>query len=46
VTGDFGALAGLVSSGPSAAVFQDGWPHEALVDELSRRLDSGLAVGM
>jgi hypothetical protein len=35
----FGALAGLASSGASAAVFLDGWPHDALVDELSRRLN-------
>ena len=36
VAGNFGALAGLATSGPSAAVLLNGWPHEALGDELSR----------
>ena len=43
---EIGALAGLASSGPSAAVFLHGWPQEALGDELSRCLDSGMAKGM
>jgi hypothetical protein len=46
VARDFGALAGLASSGPSVAVFLNGWPHEALGDELSRYLDSMVAEGM
>ena len=40
------ALAGLASSGPSATVFLNGWPHEALGDELSRCLDAWVAEGM
>ena len=40
-----GALAGLASSGPSAA-FLNGWPHEALGDELSRCLNPRVAEGM
>jgi hypothetical protein len=42
----FRGLAVLASSGPSAAVFLDGWPHEVLGEELSRLLDSGVAEGM
>jgi hypothetical protein len=34
VARNFGVLAGLASSVPSAAVFLHGWPHEALGDEL------------
>jgi hypothetical protein len=40
VVGNVGALAGLASLGPSAAVFLNSWPHVALRDELSRSLDS------
>ena len=43
---NFGVLAGLASSGPSAAVFLDAWPHEALRDEPGHRLNSGVAEGM
>jgi len=43
VSGNFGALAGLASLGPSAAVFLNGWPHEALRDELSCCLNTGVA---
>jgi hypothetical protein len=46
VAGHFGALAGLASAGPSAAVFLNGWPHEALGDELRRSLDSWVTEGM
>jgi hypothetical protein len=46
LAGGFRALAGLASSGPSAAVFLDGRPHEVLGDELSRHLDSGVTEGM
>ena len=42
MAGYFGALAGLASSGPIAAVLIDGRPHEALGDELSRCLDAGM----
>jgi hypothetical protein len=42
MAGYFGTLAGLASSGPSAAVLMDGRPHEALGDELSRCLDAGM----
>jgi hypothetical protein len=42
----FEALAGMERSGPSAAGFLNGWPHEALGDELSRRLNSGMAEGI
>ena len=43
VARNFGALAGLASSGPSAAVFLNGWPHEAMVFDLSRFFNSELA---
>ena len=43
VSGNFGGLAGLSSSGPSAALFLNGWQHEALRDELSCCLNTGLA---
>jgi hypothetical protein len=46
VPGNFRALAGLASSGPNAAVFLHGWPHETLGDELSRCLNNGVAEGM
>jgi hypothetical protein len=46
VSGIFGALAGLASSGPSVAVFLNGWPHEALLDELSRCLNTRVAEGV
>jgi hypothetical protein len=46
VTGNFRVLAGLASSGPSAAVFLHGWPHEALGDELGRCLNTGVAEGV
>jgi hypothetical protein len=46
VARNFGALAGLVSPGPSAAIFLNGWPHEELGDEISRCLNSGVAEGM
>jgi len=45
VEGNFGALTGLASSGPSAAVL-NGWPHEAVGDELSRCLNPWVADGM
>jgi hypothetical protein len=45
VAGHFGALAGLASSGPIAAVFLNGWAHEALGEELSRSLDSWVTEG-
>lgn len=43
---NFRALAELASSGPSEGIFLNGWPHEALGDELSRCLNSGVAEGM
>ena len=43
---NFGAPAELASSGPSEGIFLNGWPHEALGDELSRCLNSGVAEGM
>ena len=46
MAGNFGALAGLASSGPSAAVLLNGWPHEALGDELSHCLNPWVAEGM
>jgi len=46
VAGNFGELAGLASSGPSAAVLLNGWPHEALGEELSRCLNPWVAEGM
>jgi len=46
VAGNFGALAGLASSGPSAAVLLNGWPHEALGDELSPCLNSWVTEEM
>jgi hypothetical protein len=46
VSGNFGTLAGLASSGPSAAGFLNGWPHEALGDELSRCLNTWVAEGV
>ena len=36
MAGNLGALVGLASSSPNAAVILNGWPHEALGDELSR----------
>jgi hypothetical protein len=45
VARNFGALAGLASLGPSAAVLRNGWPH-ALGDELSCDLNSGVAGGL
>ena len=38
---NLGALVGLASSGPSAAVFLNFLPHETLGDELSRSLNTG-----
>jgi len=46
VAGNFGALAGLASSGPNAAVLLNGWPHEALGDEAYRCLNPWVAEGM
>ena len=46
MAGNVGALAGLASSGPSAAVLLNGWPHEALRDELSHCINPWLADGM
>lgn len=37
---NFGALAGLASSGPSAGDFLNCWSHEALEDEFKRCLHS------
>jgi hypothetical protein len=37
---------GWQSRAQSAAVFLDGWPHEALGDELSRCPNSGMAERM
>jgi hypothetical protein len=45
VARNLGAMAGLPISGPGAAVFLNGWPHEALGDEFSRCLNSGVAEG-
>jgi hypothetical protein len=42
VARNFGALAGLASS----AVFLNGWPHEALGDELGCSFNAGVAEGM
>jgi hypothetical protein len=42
----FGALAVLASSGTSAAVFLNGWPHQALGNELRRCFSSGVAERM
>jgi hypothetical protein len=36
VTGDFGALAGLTSTCPAAAILLHAWPYEALCDQLCR----------
>jgi hypothetical protein len=36
----------LASSGPSAAVFLNGWPHEALGAELSHCLNTRMAEGV
>jgi len=46
VEGNFGALAGLASSGRSAAVLLNGWPHEALGDEFNGCLNAWVAEGM
>jgi hypothetical protein len=46
VSGKLGALAGLASSGPSAAVFLNGWPQEALGDELSLCLNTCVTEGV
>jgi len=46
VVRNFGELAGLASSGPSAAVLLNGWPQEALGNELSRCLNPWVAEGM
>jgi len=46
VARNLGGLAGLANSGPSAAVFLDGWQHEALVDELRSFLNSGVDEGI
>ena len=43
MSGTFGALAELASSGPRAAVFLNGWSQEALGDELSRNLNTRVA---
>ena len=43
---NFGALAGMAISGPSAAVFLIGWPHEALGNEISCYLYARVAEGM
>ena len=45
MAGNFGALAGLANSGPSVAVFLNGWPH-ALEEELSCFLNPGEAEVM
>jgi hypothetical protein len=36
VTGDFGALAGLTSTCPGAAILPHAWPYEVLYDQLCR----------
>jgi hypothetical protein len=36
MAGDFGALAGLESTCPGAAIFLHAWPHERLRDQLRR----------
>jgi len=46
VSGNVGALAGLASSCPSAAVFLNDWTHEVLRDELSCCLNTGVAKGV
>jgi len=46
LAGNYGALAGLATSVPGAAVFLHGWPHEASGDELSRCLNTGVAEGV
>jgi hypothetical protein len=46
VAGKFAVLAGLASSGPSAAVFLNVWPHEALGDELGHCLNPWVAEGV
>jgi hypothetical protein len=43
---NLGVLAGLVGWGPRAAIFLNGWAHEALGDKLSRYLSSKVAVGV
>jgi len=43
---NLGVLAGLAGSGPSAALFLNGWAHKALGDKLSRCLSSRVAVGV
>jgi hypothetical protein len=40
IAGNFGVSSGLANSGPSSAVFLNGWPHKALGDEFSHSLDS------
>jgi hypothetical protein len=46
VSGNFEALAGLAGSGPIAVVFLNGWPHEALGEEISRCFNTRLAEGV
>jgi hypothetical protein len=46
MAGHFGTVAGLASSGPSAVVFLNGWPHEALGDELDRCLHTWVTEGV
>jgi len=41
VVRNFGALAGLANSGPSVAVFLDGWPHERWETSLAVALVAG-----